>query len=259
MKLRLKAPAKINLGLRIRKRLKNGFHEVETIYTQINLFDLIEIEEINRNLINFPDKNNLVYRAAKLVKDELRIKLGIKIKLEKKIPMGSGLGGGSSDAATVLKGLNQLWQLKLSQQELINLAKKLGSDVAYFIKAGTQLEIQGGEKAGRFIDMGRLVKGWLVVCWPEIKITSQEAYQNIEYDKIGKNEVLWFNDFEIWTFKRFPEIKKIKDLMIKNGAEHSLMSGKGSAVWGVYNKRKTAAAGFKKLKQRYKNSWLLEV
>ncbi len=256
MKLKLKAPAKINLGLSILGKLPNGYHEVKTIYTQIGLFDLIELEEIKEDKIDFQDRNNLVYQAARLVKDELKITKGVKIKLKKKIPMGSGLGGGSSDAATVLKGLNQLWRLNLTQNELINLGKKLGSDVAYQIVGGTKLEIQGGEKAGKFTDLGRLIKGWIVLCVPEIIITSKEAYKNIEYDKIGKEEVLWHNDFEIWTLKQYPEIKKIKEIMLKNGATHSLMSGKGSAVFGVFNDRKAAKICQSQLKRQYKKVFL---
>src|SRR3989344_3127397 len=131
MKLKLKAPAKINLGLSILGRLVNGYHRVKTIYTQISLFDLIEMEDIKEDIIDFLDKNNLVYRAAQVLKKELRLNRGAKISLIKKIPVGSGLGGGSSDAAAVLKGLNELWRLNLIQKELINLGKKLGSDVGY--------------------------------------------------------------------------------------------------------------------------------
>lgn len=258
MKLQLKAPAKINLGLSILGKLPNGYHEVETIYTQIGLFDLIELEEIKEDLIDFIDKNNLVYQAAKLLKNELKTCRGVKINLTKKIPMGSGLGGGSSDAATVLKGLNQLWCLNLTQNELINLGKKLGSDVAYQILGGAKREIQGGEKGGKFTDLGELINGWIVVCVPEIIITSKEAYKNIEYDKIGKTEVLWHNDFEIWTFKKYPEIKKIKEIMLKKGAEKSLMSGKGSAVFGVFKDKETARQSYNSLREKYLKTYLAE-
>lgn len=254
MKLQLIAPAKINLGLRILGKLPNGRHEVETIYAQIKLFDLIELEKITGKRIDFPDKNNLVYRAAKLLfKDQ-----GVRIKLIKRIPIGSGLGGGSSDAAAVLTGLNQLWKLKLSQSQLIELAKTLGSDVGYFLIGGIQQETQGGDKAGKFKELGKLINGWLVVCWPGITITSKEAYAEIQYDKIGKNKVLWHNDFEIWTLNQYPEIRKIKAIMVKNGARQSLMSGKGSAVFGMYNHRNKAEKAIKELRKIYKNTWLME-
>ncbi|MCX6817070.1 MAG: 4-(cytidine 5'-diphospho)-2-C-methyl-D-erythritol kinase [Candidatus Beckwithbacteria bacterium] len=258
MSLKLLAPAKINLGLSIAGKLPNNFHEVKTIYTQISLFDLIELEEIKDDFIDFPDKRNLVYQAAKLVKEKLKVKRGVKIRLTKKIPIGSGLGGGSSDAAAVLKGLNKLWRLNLGQKKLIEMAKKLGSDVAYQIIGGTKLEFQGGEKAGKFMDLGKLIKGWIVVCVPEIFISSKEAYQKIEYDKIGKTEVLWHNDFEIWSLKQYPEIKKIKESMIKNGAEKSLMSGKGSAVFGIFTEKKEAEKAYNHLKQKYKKTYILE-
>lgn len=254
MKLKLKAPAKINLGLSIVKKLPNNYHEVKTIYTQISLFDLIELEIIKENIIDFPDKKNLVYQAAELVKKDR----GVRIKLIKNIPAGSGLGGGSSDAAAILKGLNKLWGLNLSEKKLINLAKKLGSDVAYQIIGGTKLEIQGGEKAGEFKDLGKIIRGWIVVCWPEKMISSKEAYAKIEYDKIGKSEVLWHNDFEIWSLKQYPEIKKIKELMIKFGAEHSLMSGKGSAVWGNFAKESLAEKTYNILKKKYQQIYLVK-
>ncbi len=256
MKLKLRAPAKINLGLSILKKLDNGFHKVKTIYTKINIFDLIELEEIKQDYIDFLDKNNLVYRAAWLVKNELKIKRGVKISLTKKIPAGSGLGGGSSDAAAVLRGLNKIWQLNLKEKELIKLGKKLGSDVAYQIVGGTKLEIQGGKKAGKFVDLGKLIKDWIVVCVPNIFISSQEAYQKVAYDKVGKNEVLWHNDFEIWTFKQYPEIKKIKEMMIKNSAEKSLMSGKGSAVFGIFKDKKEAKKVYNQLKLKYEQTYL---
>lgn len=256
MKLKLKAPAKINLGLSILKKLDSGFHQVKTIYTQISLFDLIELEEIKQDYIDFPDKNNLVYRAAWLIKNELKTNRGVKISLTKNIPVGSGLGGGSSDAATVLKGLNKLWKLNLKEKELIKLGKKLGSDVAYQIVGGTKLEVQGGSEAGEFIDLGKIIDGFVVVCVPKIFIGSKEAYSRVEQDKIGKQEVLWHNDFEIWTFKQYPEIKKIKEMMIKNGAEKSLMSGKGSAVFGIFKDKKEAKKVFNQLKLKYEQTYL---
>ncbi|MFH0942681.1 MAG: 4-(cytidine 5'-diphospho)-2-C-methyl-D-erythritol kinase [Candidatus Beckwithbacteria bacterium] len=255
MKLKLKAPAKINLGLRILGRLDNGFHEVETIYAQIGLFDLIELEDINERIIDFPDKNNLVYEAAELlIKDR-----GVKIKLEKKIPSGAGLGGGSSDAAAVLKGLNKLWDLGLSEKELAKLGLKLGSDVGYQVAGGIKKEIQGGDKAGQFKDLGKIVKGWIVVCVPEIFISSQEAYKRVEYDKINKHGLWWQNDFEIWTFKQYPEIKKIKERLLKLGAEKALMSGKGSAVFGWFKDRKPAKEGERELKKQYNQVFMAKI
>lgn len=250
MKLKLKAPAKINLGLSILGKLPNGYHLVKTIYTQISLFDLIELEDINEDKIDFKDKSNLVWQAANLVKEKYKIKKGVRISLEKKIPMGSGLGGGSSDAAAVLKGLNELWQLNLSQKELINLGKELGSDVAYQIVGGTKMEVQGGSEAGEFIDLGKVIGGFVVVCAPKIFIGSKEAYAQVEYDKIGKDEVLWHNDFEIWTLEKYPQIRAIKEFMLKNGAVHSLISGKGAAVFGWFKDKKTAIICRDKLKNQ---------
>ncbi len=258
MKLKLKASAKINLGLSILGKLPNGYHRVKTIYTQVGLFDLITLEDIKEDTIDFMDKSNLVWQAANLIKTKYKIKKGARIVLDKKIPSGAGLGGGSSDAAVVLKGLNKLWQLKLSENELVGLGRKLGSDIGYQIVGGTKMETQGGNEAGKFIDLGRIIKGWVVIGVPKIFIGSKEAYSRVEQDKIGKQEVLWHNDFEIWTFKQYPQIKKIKEIMLKSGATHSLMSGKGSAVFGVFKDKKTAIICWGKLKKQDNQVFIVE-
>lgn len=256
----LKAPAKINLGLSILGKLPNGYHEVKTIYTQVSLFDILKIEEAKEDKVDIycDDKNiptgreNLAYQAAELIKKQTKTKKGIKIFIKKTIPVGSGLGGGSSDAAIVLKELNQLWQLNLPLIQLIKLAKTIGADVAYHLVGGTQLEVQGGKKAGEFISLGKLPKCFILLCIPDIKIKSKAAYAQIEYDKIGQNNLASLikaikkqeiegiaknlhNDFEIWTFEKYPFIKEIKRGMLKHGALGSLMIGKGSAVFGIFN------------------------
>jgi 4-diphosphocytidyl-2-C-methyl-D-erythritol kinase len=258
MKLSIRAPAKINLGLRILRKNTNGFHEVETIYSQIGLFDFIELEDEIEDKIIFEDKTNLVYQAAKLIKERLNICRGVKITLEKHIPMGSGLGGGSSDAASVLKGLNSLWKLQLTQNELIQLGKEIGSDVAYHLVGGTKLEIQGGDKAGEFTDLGKIMKDWVVVCFPEIFIGSRDAYSKVEYENIGKNEVLWHNDFEIWTLKTYPKIAIIKETMLRAGVSKSLMSGKGSSVFGIAKNKKQGQTLHDELKRIFRSTYLVK-
>jgi len=259
MKLKLKAPAKINLGLKILGKLDNGFHEVETIYAQIGLFDLIELEVITEDKIEFKDKNNLVYKTVQLIKDELRVNKGVRIKLIKKIPIGSGLGGGSSDAAVVLKGLNKLWKLGLSEKELVKLGLKLGSDVGYQVVGGIKKEIQGGEQAGKFEKIKEKIDGWVVVVWPDLFISSKEAYKGVEYEKINKTELLWHNDFEIWTFKQYPELKMIKERLIKLGAEKSLLSGKGSAVFGWFKEKSLAKKAENEMKKQYNQTFGVKI
>ncbi|MFH1280679.1 MAG: 4-(cytidine 5'-diphospho)-2-C-methyl-D-erythritol kinase [Candidatus Beckwithbacteria bacterium] len=273
MKLSLKAPAKINLGLSIVGKGLNNYHEVKTIYTQISLFDLIELEDINEERIeimcNWPeipvDRKNLIWKAASLVKDKYKIKKGLRIKLLKKIPVGTGLGGGSSDAASVLKGLNTLWQLNLDKKKLVEIGKKIGADVAYHVEGGVKLEIQGGDKAGKFSDLGRLPKCYIVIGLINKTRISKQAYQEIDYTQINKNDLSklikaienkdfkligenLYNDFENWTCKHYPEVKEIKKQMIEGGAVGALMSGKGLTVFSIFNNRRKAKAVLERLK-----------
>lgn len=279
----LPAPAKINLGLSILGRLPNGYHEVKTIYTQVSLFDTLEIEgaienkiEIHSEKSDIPtDEKNLVYQAAELIKNVGKVKKGVKIFLKKRIPVGSGLGGGSADAAATLAGLNQLWELNLSLDQLIKTAKLIGADVAYHLIGGVQLEIQGGERAGRFTSLGNLPTCSILVCFPDMEITSSQAYSQIEYDKIGKNNLSLlikaiknedlneiaknlYNDFEDWTLKKYPVIRKIKVDMIKYGVLGSLMSGKGSAVFGIFDSPKKAKVATDLLKKDFPKTHLVK-
>ena len=279
----LKTPAKINLGLSILRKLPNDYHEVKTIYSQISLFDVLRIKEINESKIeidcndrNIPtDKRNLVYQAADLIKKETRVKKGVKISIRKRIPVGSGLGGGSSDAAATFKALNKFWQLNLSSVQLIKLAQEIGSDVAYQLVGMVQLEIQGGEKAGEFTFLGKLPNCLILLSIPPISIRSKQAYSQVQYDKIGKNNLILLikaiekkdleaiaqnlhNDFEIWTLRNYSVIQKVKQLMIKYGALGSLMSGKGSAVFGLFDDKNTVQKAYELIKKDYPKTFLVK-
>lgn len=277
------APAKINLGCSILGKLPNGYHELKTIYTQVSLFDTLKIEAIKDNKIeidcqdkNIPNNNkNLAYKAADLIKKQVKIKSGVKIVIKKIIPVGAGLGGGSSDAAAVLKGLNKLWHLNLSLIQLIKLAKVIGADVAYHLVGGLQLEIQGGKKAGQFIYLAKLPTCYIILCFPNLYINSKAAYQEIDYYKINKNNLELIiksikeknlkkiadslhNDFELWTFKRYPLINKIKKQLVKCGALGSLMSGKGSTVFGIFDNINIAKKALSILKKDYPKTFLVK-
>ncbi|MBL7150811.1 4-(cytidine 5'-diphospho)-2-C-methyl-D-erythritol kinase [Candidatus Microgenomates bacterium] len=283
-KIVLKAPAKINLGLSILGKLSNNYHEVKTVYSQVSLFDILRIEPITEDKIdidcddkNIPtDRNNLAYQAVELVKNQTKIKKGIKIFIEKNIPVGSGLGGGSSDAAQALIGLDKLWHLNLSLKELTVLARKIGIDVCYQLQGGVKLEIQGGEKTGQFSKLKNLPKETsIVLCFPDIVIKSAWAYQNIEYDKIGRdnlaglvrainNEDLFqisqslHNDFELWTGKHFSATFEIKKKMMKNRALGALMSGKGSTVFGIFDDLRKASLVQQFLKRKFTQTFLVK-
>lgn len=283
-KITLKAPAKINLGLSILRKLPSGYHEVKTVFTQVSLHDTLTIKEVTDKKIrifgndkNVPtDKRNLAYKAAFSFKKKAKSKKGVEITIKKRIPLGSGLGGGSSDAAQTLIGLNKLWRLGLSLKELSTLAKKIGMDVCYQLCGGVKLEIQGGEKTGQFARLKNLPKNTLIVlCFPNISIKSSWAYQNIEYDKIGKNDLTGLvgainkenlsqigqnldNDFELWIGKYFPIILEIKEKMIENGAFGALMSGKGSTVFGLFKNQKKAKNTYRILKKDFRETFLVK-
>jgi len=281
--IQLKAPAKINLGLSILGKLANGYHDVKTIYTQIDLFDDVVLTEIEHDVIEIVcnqdsipvDNHNIAYKAAELIKQQYQITTGININIHKRIPAGSGLGGGSSDAAAVLKGLDQLWNLKISEQKMFELAQKLGADVAYQIVGGVKMETQGGEKTGIFMSLPNLRFCYICLCYPGIKRESKRAFGEIDYSLVGKNDLVGliyaiqsynlkliasslYNDFELWTLSKFHQIKEIRDVMLKYGALGSLMSGKGSSVFGIFGDKTAAITTANLLEQRYSNTYCVQ-
>jgi 4-diphosphocytidyl-2-C-methyl-D-erythritol kinase len=276
-----KAYAKVNLDLSILGKLPNGFHQVKTIYTQIDVWDEIEIRNEKKDAVlitcnnpNIPTgKTNLAHTAVMLIKKITGRTDGVAIYLNKHIPVGAGLGGGSSDAATVLKGLNEWWNLKLSTTDLVSMATQLGSDVAYQLVGGMKMEIQGGEEKGILTDLGQLPPCWMVVAIPSLQLSSQKAYDMVQYDLVGRDHTealataiqkqdLKFicqamqNDFEKWMPKLHPILAKLKSNMITSGALTALLSGKGAAMFGIYNDKHTALKAVNELKNDCRHVWL---
>lgn len=251
--IEIKAPAKINFGLNIVSKRNDGFHNLETIFYPINdLFDIIKIEKSERFLFTCvnkeleSDKNNLILKAVKLLEKIHSKSFAVNIHLEKNIPIGAGLGGGSSDAAAVLISLNEMFQLGIKHDQMIDYALQLGSDVPFFIKAKPAIGTSRGEVL-KHIDFE--INYPILIVNPGIHISTKEAFQNIipkasSYTYFS-NEIndlknwnlvreIIKNDFEDFVFAKYPEVKKIKELMYKNGALFSLMSGSGSTVYGVF-------------------------
>ena len=269
--------AKINLSLEIGRKLPNNYHQINSVFHQINLHDKISIKKLKKNKIiiksnikNTENKDNLAYKAASLLKKRYKIKDGIEIKIDKNIPLQSGLGGGSSNAASTLTALNSLFDLKLDKDELMKLASKIGSDVPFFIEGKTCLVSGIGDKVKK-IDSLNLN---FVLIKPDIGIPTKLAYN--EYDKHIENntkikkenktkklaEALkqkniekiaenLHNDFEPVIIRKYPIIKKIKNDLIKNSALNALMSGSGSAVFGIFKDKNEAETAFEKLKEKY--------
>lgn len=255
--------AKINIGLNITEKRTDGFHNLETVFLPLNLSDILEFVESEdsttfRNTglkIDVPDSDNLVLKAYYLIKEKYKLP-ELKIHLHKIIPFGAGLGGGSSDAAFMLKSLNQYFELNISVKELENYALQLGSDCPIFIKNKTVFA-EGTGNIFTEINLD-LSKYYILIVKPDIHISTKEAFSGIEPKKpeISIKELIklpihkWKNhiqnDFEDTIFKLYPEINTIKNNLYKEGAIYAQMSGSGSSVYGIFNFKPKITALFNK-------------
>lgn len=247
-----KSYGKINLSLEVKKKLDNGYHEIDTLMNRISLFDEILFEEIpGDNLvlisdnIDFPvDKTNLIYKGWEILKNYKKNNFGMKITVKKNIPIASGLAGGTSNGCEVMKGLNEIWNLNFSNEKLIELAKVLGADSTFFFFDGLVRARGIGEKITTLpniknfpiilVNIGKPVSSKIVyeniVNFSNGKVS--KIVKNIEDFNYFKNNA--FNSMENVTFDIYPELKEIKSLLEESGAEVSLMSGSGPTVFGIY-------------------------
>jgi len=250
--IEMKAPAKINFGLSIISKREDNYHNLETIFYPLkDLYDEIHFTRSNKFEFACSDKNlesedNLIIKAKNLLEDESKKKLNVKIELQKNIPLGAGLGGGSSDAAATLLSLNDMFQLKFDINKLKIFALQLGSDVPFFILPKPSFAESRGEKL-TLIDFE--IPYPIVLVNPGIHISTVEAYRNIkpksaqfnlkELSGLKLNHPSDFitkvtNDFEEFAFNRHPEIETIKEKFYSLGAKFSLMTGSGSTMFGVF-------------------------
>ncbi len=247
---------KINIGLHILFKRNDGFHEIESIMQEIPLRDMLEIIPAPDGKFRFssgglpvpgdPSKN-LVVKAWELMHARYSVP-AVHMHLHKIIPMGAGLGGGSSDAAFALKMLNELFSLGLDDEKLEHLAAELGSDCAFFIKGKTQLSTGRGELLSE-LSSDHLLPLYIQLIRPDVHIPTAQAYAGIICDNSrpalsgswGKSPEEWRsvfkNDFETKIFEHHPVLAKIKEDFYKNGALYAAMSGSGSAVYGIFQKR----------------------
>lgn len=276
----LQAPAKINLGLAILGKLNSGYHEVKFIFSQVSLFDRIQLKEIPTNEIKIicndqqvpTDKINTVYQAALLLKKMVKTQKGLEIKIDKQIPVAAGLGGGSSDAAQALIGINKLWNVGLNTTDLIKVGFKIGVDVCYQLVGGTKLATHLGEKLNPLPNLPQI---HLVLTNPNIEVSTKWAYTNIDYSQIGKNQLdslidavknkdvkkiakNLHNDFEFWVPNLVPVILKIKKKMLKQGALGAIMSGSGPTVFGVCENKAVALKVYNSLKKEFPKTYLAQ-
>ncbi len=250
------SPAKLNLYLEVLNKRSDGYHNIYTIFEKIALLDKIEIKSRPDNIIKIisdspdipKDKNNIVDRAALFLKKDFNISDGVNIKIKKNIPVGAGLGGGSANGAAVLIALDKFWKLNLSISGLLKYAARLGSDVAFFLyKESFAIGSGRGERIKPIKAAGK--KFWHIVVVPRVKALTKDVYRELGLDNIRRKfsinskevrnlDFPFFNRLEEVTFKKFPQVKKIKDNLEKLGARNVLMSGSGSSVFGIVGSRK---------------------
>ncbi|MCM3708327.1 MULTISPECIES: 4-(cytidine 5'-diphospho)-2-C-methyl-D-erythritol kinase [Cytobacillus] len=255
MKVMVKAPAKINLSLDVLHKREDGYHEVEMIMTTIDLADRLELTLLDKDEIRIishnrfvpDDQRNLAYQAAHLLKERFQVKKGVAITIEKMIPVAAGLAGGSSDAAAALRGLNKLWGLGLSLDELAEIGAEIGSDVSFCVYGSTALATGRGEKIQ---ELPAPPTCWVILAKPFIGVSTADVYRRLDVEKVqhpntkGMVEAIQSgcyddvcrnmgNVLEDVTLSMHPEVLQIKEQMKRFGADAVLMSGSGPTVFGL--------------------------
>lgn len=274
--MKKKAKAKINLTLDIVCKRPDGYHEVNMIMQTLELCDYINVEKIfsgieisGTGFIPY-DETNLAYKAAKLFFDVSGVRGGARIYIEKILPVCAGMGGGSSDGATVLCALNDLYGKPLSKKVLVKIASRLGADVPYFVFGGTALATGIGEKLESITPFEKTP---VVVVKPPVSVSTPLAYKGLDFGTMIHPDVdsavtaiengdrqklckVIGNAFEQTVFCEYPQIEKVKSAMIALGADGALMSGSGSAVFGLFLNPETAKKAYNELKKEYKDVFL---
>ena len=271
--LERKAYGKINLGLDVVRRREDGYHEVRMIMQTVRVYDAIELNRteeegihLSTNLYYLPDnENNLGYRAAKLLMDEFGIRDGVEIKMKKFIPVAAGMAGGSSDAAAVLFGVNKMFGLGLSKQELMERGVRLGADVPYCIMRGTALSEGIGEILTPLPPMPQCR---VLIAKPAVSVSTKHVYESLNLPSLGaeahpdidamraaieKKDLSGVvsqlgNVLETVTIPENPVIQTLKDKMMEMGADGSLMSGSGPTVFGLFTNQTAAQAAYEELR-----------
>ena len=270
--MKLRALAKINLGLDVTGKREDGYHEVRMVMQTIQMYDQLEIKEskepgirLTTNLPFLPcNDGNLVYKAANLLMDEFDIRQGVDMNLTKFIPVAAGMAGGSSDAAAALVGINRLFKLGLSQKELMDRAVNIGADVPYCVMRGTALAEGIGEKLTRITQVPDC---FVLIGKPGINVSTKAAYESLQLDKISshpdidgmigdieRGDLLAMtqkmgNVFEPGIIEKYPVIGEIKALMESHGALKAMMSGSGPTVFGIFDDREKMEAAAEVLRE----------
>ena len=268
--LKLKAMAKINLGLDVLRKREDGYHDLRMIMQTVYLYDQITLRRqgsggisVQTNLSYLPvNEDNLVFRAANLLMDEFSVDEGLQIELVKHIPVAAGLAGGSSDAAAVLVGVNRMYDLGLTQEELMARAVRIGADVPYCVMRGTALAEGIGERLTRLPDAPDL---HVVLAKPAVHVSTGFVYGNLKADALAyhpdidaqaqairdgdayRMAELMGNVLETVTIPAYPVVAEIKDQMMRAGAVNAMMSGSGPSVFGLFDDETKARRSYDEL------------
>lgn len=271
--LQLEAMAKINLGLDVLRRREDGYHEVKMVMQTVGICDRLDFTKlpedrilVSTNKEELPaDEHNLIYKAAKLMKETYQIREGVSVKLEKNIPIAAGMAGGSTDAAATIHGMARLFDLELSLEEKQKLGVKIGADVPYCLMGGTALSEGIGEVLTR---LPAVPKGYLVVAKPDIDVSTKFVYENLHADSLTRHPDIdgmvesirnkdlqgianrMENVLETVTVRQYPVIQEMKAFLKEHGAMNALMSGSGPTVFGLFEKEDTARSAFEAMRER---------
>lgn len=276
--MKIRAPAKINLRLKVVGRRADGYHLLDTIIVPVSLYDEIEIRKLRATgakqkcggeLIKVTcddpavpaDETNLAFRAAQMIMKKSSARPTLHVHIRKRIPLGAGLGGGSTDAAATLVGLNRLLNLRLPPAQLEKMALSLGTDVPFFIRARPARARGIGEQLQKLSGLPPI---WAVIVYPGFPVSTEWVYRNFapkltksivntsitnslkRFDKLSD---LLENDLESVTLRRYPKIGVLKQKLLREGAPRVLMSGSGSSVFAIFASRRTASAAFERLRK----------
>ncbi len=266
-KLCLESPAKINLRLEVLHRREDGYHEIRTLFQKIDLSDTLYFTLRPRKGIRITTshpglptgKRNLVYQAIQTMFEESHFDGGVEVLIKKRIPLGAGLGGGSSNAATALKACNQLLGTHRTREELMEIGAKIGADVPFFLFEGSAIGTGIGERL-RKIELPVL---WFLLIYPNFEVSTRWAYQNLILTKIkyhinlqkllkspeGVVSIL-LNDLEEVVSRRYPEIALMKEMLVSVGARGASMTGSGPTVFGLFYEEEKATEAYEQLKRR---------
>ena len=269
--IKLPCPAKVNLRLEVLRRRADGYHEIRTIVQRISLSDTLRISLRERDGISLISdsprlpigEGNLAYRAASSLLEETKANVGIELTIRKEIPISSGLGGGSSNAASTLMGLNRILRLNLSKKRLMEIGARIGADIPFFILEKTAIATGIGEKL-QPLEIRPSV--WFLLVNPGWEVSTKWAYEGLNFEltkqpfhiklppffnDIGQVARVLHNDLESVTIAAYPEIQGIKGELLSHGAEGSLMTGSGPTVFGIFSHKGRAKSAYRELSAQY--------